>query len=87
MISIRGLVLAVKEYSDFYEGKPLGIVLTNAQFRMLCREAARSGKPFADENDAGELPTFSGIPVATFEEDEAFTAEVIAVAQGEAEAP
>jgi len=63
-VSIRGVQLAVQEYTEFYERRPEGIMLTEEQFCFLCREAERSGRTFMDAvPTAGELPTFMGIPM------------------------
>lgn len=80
MISLRGLQLMVEDYTKAYDGRPVGIILTELQFNRLCHEARRAGRTLADE-DAGELPTFEGIPIDLLDGGREWEAEILGVAE------
>jgi len=79
-ISIRGIERMVEEYTDLYEGAPIGIIMTSQQMNRLCIEAERSGRTFADE-DSGSQPRYGGIPIGLMDDDADFDAVIIGIVE------
>lgn len=78
MISIRGMELMLSEYTEAYEGRPIGIIITSKQMNRLCIEASRTGDTFADDV-SGSQPHFRGIPVGLMDDDADFDAIIVGV--------